>query len=118
MSIYESEYGARVIQFGSGDIEVSNGRAPDDNLTKTTYPCVTFKEWEPGVIGRKRDDYELIKNDPAEERGDINTILVFTDVRSIDVVINQLNQAKERFQKNGTKALSMQEITDEIEEKD
>ena len=114
MSIYKNDFGTNVIQFGTGDIEVAGGRTLN-NFEKEMYPCVIFTQQEDGEIGRRHPDYENIKNDPAAAREDAHTLFVFTDIRSIDVVINQLERTKERFKRNGTKVLSMQEITDEIE---
>lgn len=109
--IYKNENGKNVIQFGTGDIEVGNGRVIS-NDKKEMYPCLIFvqqeKETEIGVSVNPGHE-----NDPAEQRSDAHTTFVFTDPRSIDVVIDHLYQAKERF-KNGLKVMSVQGITDEI----
>jgi len=109
--IYKNDFGCNVIQFGTGDIEVGNGRVMS-NDEKEMFPCCTFVEKPAGEIGALC--HPESKDDPAEEREDIHTAFVFTDVRSVQVVIDHLEEVKERFKRNGSKILSMQEITDEI----
>jgi len=110
--IYKNEDGKNVIQFGTGDIEVGNGRIPTEDGERM-YPCVVFiPKNPPGEIGKFCNPDTI--NDPAKQRRDAHTTLIFTDIRSFDVVIDHLEQAKERFEKNGSKLMSMQEITDEI----
>ena len=109
--IYKNDYGTNELQFGTGDIEVGNGRIPS-NDEKQMYPCCIFTQKEPGEIGAYCNPDA--KNEPAEQQPDAHTLFVFTDIRSIDVVIDHLNQAKERFARNGSKAMSKQEITDEV----
>ena len=109
--IYENEAGINVIQFGTGDIEVCNGRVPD-STEKEMMPCVIFAKKEPGEIGAYTDPDAVGR--PATIKDNAHTMMVFTDIRSFDVVIGNLQQAKERFQKNGTAILSMQGITDEV----
>lgn len=110
--IYKNEDGTNVIQFGTGDIEVGNGRILESK-GKKSFPCCIFAQSD-----KRRKIGESInpghEDDPDEERSDSNTTFIFTDPRSIDVVISHLFQAKERFKKNGTKVLTRQEITDEL----
>ena len=110
--IYRNDDNTIVLQFGTGDIEVGNGRVISNNKDEM-YPCCIFAEKPPGKIGERCCKPEEV-DDPAEPRPDACINFVFTDVRSIDVVIDHLKQAKERFKLNGTKILSMQEITDEV----
>lgn len=113
--IYKNEDGTNVIQFGTGDIEVGNGRVLEEK-GKEMFPCVMFMEKEVGEIGKYCHPDKV--TDPAEPRPDAHTIFVFTDIRSFDVVIGNLQEAKERFQKSGTEVMSMQEITDEVPNKE
>ncbi len=108
---YTTDFGMNVIQFGTGDIEVSNGRVLVDN-EKEMFPCVTFAKIQPGKIG---DFCSPDKHhEPAEQRDDIHTCLIFTDIRSLDVLLESLQEVKRRFIVNGTRILSPQEITDEV----
>ena len=109
--IYKNEDGCNVIQFGTGDVEVCNGRVPSNSGDKM-FPCLILNETKPGEIGAFCHPESI--NDPAEERCDANTMLVFTDIRSFDVLIDHLNQAKNRFKKNKFKVMTPQEITDEM----
>jgi hypothetical protein len=109
---YKNDAGKNVIQFGTGSVEVGNGRVLS-NDKKEMYPCVVFiPQNPPGEIGKFCHPDKL--DDPAENRDDAHTTLVFTDIRSFDVVINHLQDAKERFKKNGCAVLGLQEITDEV----
>ncbi len=110
--IYKNEDNINVIQFGTGDIEVGDGRVLEAK-GKEMYPCLFFAEKEAAEIGKYRYPEKI--HEPAELRSDAHTMFVFTDIRSFDVVIGHLQKAKERFQKNGTAVLSMQEITDEVQ---
>ncbi len=109
--IYRNDDNTIVLQFGTGDVEVGNGRVMANN-EKEMMPCCIFAEKEPGTIGELCNPDAL--NEPAEPRPDTCIMFVFTKIESINVVIDHLQQAKERFQKNGLKILSMQEITDEV----
>lgn len=110
--IYRNEDNTIVLQFGTGDIEVGNGRVASDT-GKEMYPCCVFIQQEgPNEIGTLVNPDA--QNEPAEPRPDSCISFVFTDIRSIDVVIESLKETKERFKKNGFKVLSMQEITDEV----
>ena len=109
--IYKNEEGTNVIQFGTGDIEVANGRVLEAK-EKKMYPCLIFAAKKPGEIGKRCQPNKT--SDPAELRDDVHTMFVFTDIRSFDVVIGNLQRARERFQKNGTAILSLQEIADEV----
>lgn len=103
MSIYKNDFGGNVIQFGIGDIEVNNDRTLTDDAKKS-IPNVTLTQREKGQIGAFCNPDA--KDEPAESRGDVHTILAFTDIRSFDVVIDHLKQAKERFRLNGLKILN------------
>lgn len=112
MAIYKNDFDQTVIQLGSGDIEVANGRTFDKDETEM-YPCVIFVETDPGEIGRQIHPEK--EGQPAEIRKDPGLInMVFTDPKSIEVVIDNLMGAKKRFELNGTKKMTMQEITDEV----
>ena len=110
--IYKNDYGTNIIQFGTGDIEVTDGRvAPDDGYCM--FPCCAFIEHSyENEIGATADPGN--ETGPAKQRSEAHTVLVFTDIRSIDVVIDNLNRTKRRFEKNGTDVLTPQEITDEV----
>ena len=110
--IYRNEDNTIVLQFGTGDIEVGNGRVISVD-EKEMFPCCIFAQQDcNNEIGKLLNPDAV--NDPAEPRPDACLSFVFTDPRSIDVVIHHLQQAKERFERNGTKVLTMQEITDEV----
>mgnify|MGYP000129709624 CR=1 FL=1 len=113
--IYKNEDGTNVIQFGTGDIEVGNGRVPEEK-GEESFPCCMFVEKTEGEIGKFVNPDSV--GEPAKPRSDAHTLFVFTDPRSVDVVIDHLQQAKERFEKNGTKILTMQEITDEVPQRE
>ncbi|MDA3790523.1 MAG: hypothetical protein PF503_18775 [Desulfobacula sp.] len=76
------------------------------------FPCVFLTELaearEIGAVMHPKD------NSPAVIRDDAHTLLVFTDIRSFEVVISALHGAKERFEKNGSAILDPQQITDEV----
>lgn len=109
--IYKNKYGTLVVQFGTGDIEVANGRILS-NTEKEMFPCCTFTQLP---NSNKIGDYSHPNNnEPAKQRDDINVSFIFTDPKSINVVIENLLDAKLRFKQNGTKKLSPQEITDEV----
>lgn len=111
--IYKNNDGTNVIQFGTGDIEIGNGRVLLDD-EKAMYPCCVFIEKEPGEIGAFCHPDKI--DNPAELRPEAHTLFVFTNPKSIDVVIDHLSQAKERFKRNGSNVMSMQEITDEVKD--
>jgi len=110
--IYKNDDGANVIQFGTGDIEVGNGRTLTDNA-KFTYPTLFLTETAPGDIGRLIT--EFASEGDAVQRIDAHTLLVFTKVESVDVVIHHLEKIKERLNKNGLDVLSIDEIGTEVE---
>lgn len=110
--IYKNDAGQNIIQFGTGDIEVGNGRVLSDDGTEMMPACMFAQLKNPQKIGSLITPEKI--NDPAINRDDANTFLVFTDIRSFDVVISHLKEAKERFKRNGLKVMSMQEITDEV----
>jgi hypothetical protein len=109
--IYKNKYGTIVVQFGTGDIEIANGRILS-NTEKEMFPCCVFVAHKKhGKIG----EYTYPKNNnPARERDHVDVSFVFTDPRSVDVLIESLLDVKKRFQQNGTKILTPQEITDEV----
>ena len=110
--IYRNEDNTIVVQFGTGDVEVGNGRVISDD-EKEMFPCCIFAQQDgPNEIGASVNPGH--EDDPAEPRPDACINFVFTDIRSIDVVIDHLSQTKERFRKNGLKVMSMQEITEEV----
>ncbi len=109
--IYKNDDGVNIIQFGTGDIEVCNGRVNDYD-GEYSYPCLLLTEKEPGEIG----NYTMnTNNEPAKESLYPDISFVFTDIRSVDVIIDQLKDIKTRFNNNGTKVLTPQEITNETE---
>ena len=89
--ISKNEDGTNVLQFGTGDIEVANGFTDDP---EDPNPCVVFIPQKPGVIGAIGQSYEKY-GDECHVRSDAHTMFVFTDIRSIDVVLDHLNQARE-----------------------
>jgi len=110
--IYRNDDNTIILQFGTGDIEVGDGRVIEDGKDKM-FPCVIFAQGEDGPIG-ERSDLDIPDDEPAEPRPDACITFAFTDIRSFDVVINHLKNAKKRFELNGCKVMSMQEITDEL----
>jgi len=109
--IYKNDDGSNVIQFGTGDIYVGNGRV-SSNDEKHSYPCCSFTEQKAGEIGRginRQQENKVIKEN------EVHTLFVFTDIKSIDVLIEQLTWSRERFEKNGLKNMNNQQIQDELE---
>ena len=93
--IAKNEDGTNVLEFGTGDIEVANGFTDDP---EDQNPCVVFIPQKPGEIGARGQSYEKY-GDECHVRNDAHTMFVFTDIRSIDVVIDHLNQARESMVK-------------------
>ena len=96
--IYRNEDGTNVLQFGTGDIEVGNGFMDDVDVFN---PCVIFVEQEERPIGEIGQVSEKLDGE-CTLRSDAHTMFIFTDVRSIDVVIDHLQQAKEGMLKEPT----------------
>lgn len=107
--IYKNNDNVNVIQFGTGDIEVADGRVSTNSGTEM-YPCVCFNQSHSGEIGRITRPEMVGK--PAELRSDVHTMFVFTNIKSFDVVIDAIKKAKERFEINGPSVFTPQEITD------
>lgn len=87
--IFEDEDGVNVIQFGTGDIEVAAGMVDDPEETIGT---VSFAQQRPGEIGGISQRSK--KNDECVLDTFAHTRLVFTDTRSIDVVIDHFRKCK------------------------
>ena len=83
-----------VVQFGSGDIEVSGSLL--DEPTET-IGCLALIPRTPGEIGKsvpKREECVL------DTMIGVHTRLTFTDIRSIDVIIDQLKIVKQCMEKD------------------
>ena len=85
---FTTEDKVNVIQFGNGDIDVSAGLI--DELDKT-IGCLSLSPREPSEIGTVNERGECM----LDTMCDVHTRLIFTDPKSIDVVIEYLQQAKE-----------------------
>jgi len=88
---FKDDTGINVIQFGTGDIEVTAGLL---DLPKETIGCVSFISQGEMEIG---GEAERAKTDDGECKLDTlaHTRMVFTDVKSIDVVMEYLQKAKD-----------------------
>lgn len=75
----------KLIEFGTGDIKVSVATSKPDK-----YTVVCFKQDVVGEIGRK--DGNTCGVTTNEDTPD--TMLLFTNVKSIDVVMEKLKNAK------------------------
>ncbi|MDI9208103.1 hypothetical protein MT361_05995 [Clostridium butyricum] len=76
------------LEFGTGDICVNGGRFLDEN--NKIVGMVAFSDQAP----REIDDIGDVKAGQECKVGDFPVIMTFTKPESIDVVINQLKQAK------------------------
>ena len=86
---FKDDNGIQVCQMGDGDVIVS-----EIKLTKASpKECVgiCFGKTELGEINRILHEYK----DKKDYEAGIKVKLLFTDVKSIDVVISKLNEAKE-----------------------
>ena len=93
--IYKNDDGTNVFEFGTGDIEISDGWLEEDK----DIPCVAFIQQKLGKIGERARSIEKYGNEPVL-RSDANTLFIFNDPRSIDVLIGRLQHAKEHFLKS------------------
>lgn len=84
--------GVNVIEFGRGDIAISAGILRDSPHIGTISFCQVSRT---NVIGTR----DIFQKQTDLERG-VHTRLVFTDMASIDVLIEQLQKAK-RLAKRG-----------------
>ena len=78
--IYKKD-GINIIQMGEGNISVGVSIIDQDH---NSFAIVDFLQIEPGKVGRK------ISSDDTP-----HTMLAFTDIDSIDVVIGKLERAKQ-----------------------
>ena len=76
---------SKIIEMGKGDINVSVARGHKD-----AYVAVCFNQGFEGNIGRKERNTVGLTTD--EDTPD--TMFVFNSVKSIDVVMDKLNKAK------------------------
>lgn len=76
---------SKVIELGKGDIKVSVATSKEEK-----YTSVCFKQDVEGEIGRKDGNTTGVTTN--EDTPD--TMLIFTDVKSIDVVMDKLKRAK------------------------
>ena len=76
---------SKIIEMGTGDIQVSVARSKEEK-----YTSLCFSQGVAGEINRK--DGSLIGLTTDEDTPD--TMLVFKDVKSIDVVMEKLKNAK------------------------
>lgn len=110
--IYRNVDNTIIVQFGTGDIGVANGRILSGN-EEEMFPCCLLSQQDgQNEIGALVNPGH--EDDPAEPRPDACIDLVFTDIKSVDVVIDHLSQVRKRFVQNGLRVMTMQEITDEV----
>lgn len=76
------------LEFGKGDICIAGGCFKDDENKKVGL--VTFIDQEPREIGIEG----IVKGNQSYKVGDFPVIMTFDKSESIDVVIEQLKQAK------------------------
>jgi hypothetical protein len=80
------------LQFGKGDICIAGGYFKGENMEK--IGLVTFTDQEPRAIGFEG----TIKGGMSYLVGKFPVIMTFTKTESIDVVIEQLLQAKKEME--------------------
>ena len=83
--------GVNVLIFGSGDIEVTSGGVDDPEVN---HGVVAFGQGEKGAVGRDMEIYGEFGCNPKSVDFPHHTRFVFTDPRSIDVVISHLEKVK------------------------
>jgi hypothetical protein len=88
--------GTNIIQFGTGDINVSSGKL----IVDEDVPFVSFTQGSNGEIGRDTLDEKDMGEDGRISDNGSHTRLIFTNEASIDVLINHLNACKKYI--NGT----------------
>ena len=92
--IEKDENGINVIVFGSGDIEIGAGHL---DSTGDNWVFVSFGQSVKGKIGRQIRDYSEYGCQPELMEFKHHTRLVFTNLKSIDVVMAKLIEAKKRM---------------------
>jgi len=96
--MFFTERGVNVIQFGSGDIEINAGILLD-NLGV----AISLIPLNPRIEPNSNIDRSIEHNKGmTDEQVGVNTRLVFTDSRSIDALIDQLQIAKNNLTKHCT----------------
>ena len=92
--IFKDEHGINVVQFGTGDVLVAAGTLKSEEPKEVV--SVSFCQKDSGEIGVKYP--ELSGKFDCDING--HTRFVFTKVESIQVVIEELEKAKEMMEKN------------------
>ena len=89
---FTTEKGVNVIQFGTGDIEIGGTHLVNDDKIGAVYLTPLKVPLEPNTVIDRTKEHTAKMTD-----GDlgVHTRLIFTDVRSIDALIHELNKAKE-----------------------
>ena len=85
---FKTEEGINVIQFGTGDIGITTGLL---DLPEETIGSVALTPKDPNEIGAEFNTGDECKLDTMIG---CHTRLVFTDKRSIDVLIDRLEKCK------------------------
>ena len=85
---FKTEEGINVIQFGTGDIGITTGLL---DLPEETIGSVALTPKDPNEIGAEFNTGDECKLDTMIR---CHTRLVFTDKRSIDVLISELTRCK------------------------
>ncbi len=80
-----------VIEFGTGDIEVTSGFADDPEINAGV---VCFGQSIPGEIGRDMEIHGDYGCNPKSVNPQEHTRLIFNNTKSIDIVIEHLLKAK------------------------
>lgn len=87
--IYQNKHKTNVLRFGSGDIEVGNGNVEG---AKKFLPCMVFiphnKAPKSDLVGKSYRKFG------GTQTSDVHTMFVFTNIKSIDVLMYHLQQAK------------------------
>lgn len=92
---FTTNNGVNVIQFGSGDIEVGPATIKGNSKIGTVSLIPTKK---PMKIGEEIDRSKERKAGMTDADIGVHTRLVFTDSRSIDVLVEALLKAKQFMQ--------------------
>lgn len=76
------------VNMGTGDVLMVNASTSDN------HGIIIFSNQDPQEIGSPNDRFTGMLVDDSYDHPDIQMIMKFTDTRSIDVLIGQLESAK------------------------
>ena len=89
MMVTIRESGQTEINMGTGDVLMVSA------LTADNHGMVILSNQEPREIGTPNDKFTGMLVDDVYDHPDVQVVMKFTDVRSIDALIGQLSYAKQ-----------------------